>query len=109
MSSSVSVARGRGTAFAAVLLALALVALLAPAGGLAAGELTQKAGTAGCVTASGSEGCATAAQVGRIAVISPDGRHLYTAAWIPTAAIQIFDRDPATGAVTPKPAPDGCW
>lgn len=109
MSSSVFVARGRGSAFAAVLLTLVLIALLAPARGLAAGELTQKTGTAGCVTATGSEGCATAAQVGRIAVISPDGKHMYTAAWIPTAAIQIFDRDPTTGAVAPKPAPDGCW
>lgn len=109
MSSGISVARWRGIAFAAVLLALALVASIAPASGLAAGELTQKAGTAGCVTFNGSEGCMTAAQVGRIAVVSPDGKHLYTAAWEPRAAIQIFDRDPATGAVTPKPTPDGCW
>lgn len=109
MSPTVAVARGRGIAFAAVLAALALAALIGPASGLAAGELTQKAGTAGCVTADGSEGCMTAPQVGRIAVLSSDGRHMYTAAWEPRAAIQIFDRDPATGAVTPKPAPEGCW
>lgn len=91
------------------LLVLTLAALAVPASGWAAGELTQKAGTAGCVTADGSEGCATAAQVGRIAVISPDGKHMYTAAWEPRASIQIFERDPATGAVTPIPAPNGCW
>lgn len=102
-------ARGSVAASVSTLLVLAVAALLAPASGWAAGELTQKAGTAGCVTADGSEGCATAAQVGRIAVLSPDGRHLYTAAWETRAAIQIFDRDPATGAVTPKPGPAGCW
>ncbi|HEU4906714.1 MAG TPA: hypothetical protein VFT19_11460 [Solirubrobacterales bacterium] len=94
------------------LLAVAILAAsfaLAPATASAVGTLTQKAGTAGCVTFDGSEGCATAAQVGRIGVLSPDGKHLYTAAWEPRAAIQIFDRDPATGAVTPRPAPGGCW
>ncbi|HSK80859.1 MAG TPA: hypothetical protein VLQ45_30685, partial [Thermoanaerobaculia bacterium] len=85
------------------MLALALATLVAPASGWAAGELTQKAGTAGCITADGSEGCTSAAQVGRMAVISPDGEHMYTEAWEPRAAIQIFDRDPATGAVTPIP------
>lgn len=86
-----------------------VLAIAVPGTAAASGTLTQKPGTAGCVTFNGSEGCATAAQVGRIAVISPDGKHLYTAAWEPRAAIQIFDRDPATGAVTPRPAPDGCW
>jgi len=108
MLSSVSV-RGSAVAFVLALLSFALVALLAPASGLATGELTQKSATAGCVTADGSEACATAAQVGRLAVMSADGRHLYTAAWEPRASIQIFDRDPATGAIAPKPAPSGCW
>jgi DNA-binding beta-propeller fold protein YncE len=108
MSSSGSV-RGGAVSFVSALWALVLAALLAPASGLAAGELTQKSGTAGCVTFNGSEECTTAAQVGRIAVISPDGRHMYTAAWEPRAAIQIFDRNPATGTVTPRAAPDGCW
>lgn len=110
MRSTLSGRREGVGAFVVALLALTIVALLAPASGQAAGELTQKAGTAGCVTFDGSEGCTTAAQVGRMAVISPDGKHLYTAAWEPRAAIQIFDRDPATGAVTPIPALDGgCW
>lgn len=96
--------------FSMLVTLLALTAALAvPASGWAAGELTQKAGAAGCVTADGSEGCTTAAQVGRIVVLSPDGEHLYTIAWEPRAAIQIFDRDPATGAATPKPGPAGCW
>lgn len=99
----------RVTFWALVALLALTASLAAPASGWGAGELTQKAGTAGCVTFDGSEGCATAAQVGRIAVLSPDGKHLYTAAWEPRASIQIFDRDPATGSVTPKPAPDGCW
>jgi DNA-binding beta-propeller fold protein YncE len=103
-------ARRSVAAFASTLLALALATLAAPASGWAAGELTQKAGTAGCMTADGSEGCTSAAQVGRMAVISPDGEHVYTEAWEPRAAIQIFDRDPATGAVTPVPAAQGgCW
>ena len=109
MRSSLFHSRGGAGVLVATLLGLTLALLIAPASGRAAGELTQKAGTAGCVTFDGSEGCATAAQVGRIAVLSPDGRHMYTAAWEPRAAIQIFDRDPATGAVTARPAPDGCW
>lgn len=90
------------------LLAAAALAVV-PATAAASGELTQKAGTAGCVTFDGSETCATVPQVGRMAVISPDGKHLYTEAWEPRAAIQIFDRDPATGALTAKPGVEGCW
>jgi DNA-binding beta-propeller fold protein YncE len=109
MSTAVSPARRGVGAFVSALLALALAALLVPASGSAAGELTQKGGTAGCVTADGSEGCAKAEQVGRMAVISPDGEHIYTEAWEARSAIQIFKRDIATGAVTPLPGPTGCW
>ena len=91
-------------------LALLAAALAAPASAWADGELTQKAGPAGCVTFDGSEDCTTAAQVGRMAVVSPDGKFIYTEAWEPRAAIQIFKRDTATGIATPIPAVDeGCW
>lgn len=110
MSLTLSPSRRGVGALAAALLALTLAALAAPVSGWAVGELTQKAGTAGCVTFDGSEECTIAPQVGRMAVISPDGKFIYTEAWEPRAAIQIFKRDPATGAVTPIPAPDGgCW
>lgn len=91
------------------LLAAIAIAMAVPAIASADGELTQKAGTAGCATFDGSETCATVPQVGRMAVVSPDGKHLYTEAWEPRAAIQIFDRDPATGALTAKPGVEGCW
>jgi DNA-binding beta-propeller fold protein YncE len=76
----------------------------------ATGALTQKPGTAGCVSEDGSggacedgKGLLTASRV----VVSPDGKNVYLASQ-GSSAIAIFDRDPATGALTQKPGTAGC-
>jgi DNA-binding beta-propeller fold protein YncE len=76
----------------------------------AAGALSQDAGPSGCVSESGSSGtCADGmALMGAGAVaVSPDGTSVYVAARS-SAAVAIFDRDPATGALTQKPGEAGC-
>ncbi len=74
------------------------------------GALTQKAGTAGCVTDDGTGGaCADGFAINGAhgVVVSPDGRSVYLAA-INFAAVAILDRDPSTGALTQKPGTAGC-
>ena len=65
----------------------------------ATGEVTQKAGTAGCVSDTGSSG---ACQEGALvnpgdAAVSPDGENVYVTS---LDAIAVFDRDTSTGALT---------
>ncbi len=77
---------------------------------LANGELTQKAGTAGCISNSGTGG---ACQDGRGMVsprgidIAPDGSALYVS-MEDSDGIAIFDRDPATGELTQRYGDQGC-
>lgn len=71
------------------------------------GELDQKAGTAGCISESGTGGLC---QDGKgltdafEADASSDGRSVYAGG----QAIAVFDRDPDTGALTQKADPEGC-
>jgi hypothetical protein len=71
------------------------------------GELTQKAGTAGCVSEDGTSG---SCQDGKgltdafEADVSSDGLSVYAGG----GAISVLDRDPDTGALTPKAGPEGC-
>ena len=73
------------------------------------GTLTQKAGTAGCITETGTGGTCTdgnsLASAVRITV-SPDGASVYAVAGVD--AIAIFDRDTTTGVLTQKPGTAGC-
>jgi len=71
--------------------------------------LKQKPGTAGCISEDGSGGACQASQTVGLAklALSPDGKSLYTASTT-SAAIGVFDRDPATGALTQKPGAAGC-
>jgi len=72
------------------------------------GSLTQLAGTAGCVSATGTGGaCATASEFapsGSIA-LSPDGKNLYAVSF---RGVDVFRRVPATGALIQLPKPLGC-
>jgi DNA-binding beta-propeller fold protein YncE len=72
------------------------------------GALTQLAGTAGCVSANGTGGaCAAASEFfprGSIA-LSADGRNLYAVSF---RGVDVFSRDPATGALAQLPKPHGC-
>jgi DNA-binding beta-propeller fold protein YncE len=76
----------------------------------ATGTLTQKPGTAGCVSETGSGGACRDGAALRSAVgvaASPDGKSVYVASQI-SDAVAVFDRDPATGALTQKPGTAGC-
>jgi len=93
----------------AVLAALGVLLLVGVAYA-ATGELTQKAGTDGCISDTGSSGVC---QDGRELVnpyglaVSPDGKSVYVGSEV-SDAVTIFDRDLATGALTQKAGTAGC-
>ena len=72
------------------------------------GALTQKPGSAGCISDSGAAPCADGVGLGgaRAVTISPDGASVYVAAE-ESGAIAVFDRA-ADGALTQKAGLDGC-
>lgn len=79
----------------------------------ATGQIAQKAGTAGCVSRTGSGGACAVATDGAFAnprrvAFSPDGRHVYVPFFDDSGGVAIFDRDPLTGALTQKPGAAGC-
>ena len=75
----------------------------------ASGALTQLPAPNGCVANDG-DGIVCQDAVGLFGpaavAVSPDNAHVYVASY--ASGITIFDRDPATGALTQLPAPDGC-
>jgi DNA-binding beta-propeller fold protein YncE len=92
-----------------VLLASAVLAFF-PSSCWAVGELSQKAGADGCISDDGSGGdCrdVTALQRPDGIAVSADGRNAYVASE-KSNSLGIFDRDPATGALTQKPGRAGC-
>lgn len=95
-----------------------LVVVLAVAAGTAsAATPVQLPGTAGCVALKGEGGCVAGRAVAaaeRPAAVSPDGKNVYLVAQSnPEAlegdAVDVFDRDPTTGALTQKAGPEGCF
>ncbi len=93
---------------AGAVLVLALV--FAAAALAAAGDLTQKPGTAGCISEDGTGGaCAdgVALQNPYSVAVSPDGKSAYAALEV-SSAVAVFDRNPATGDLTQKPGTAGC-
>jgi hypothetical protein len=92
------------------LVAAATLALIVTAKALAAGELTQKVGTAACVSYGGTGGVCQAGNgldAAQGVVVSRDGKSVYVAAF-GSDAVAIFDRDPATGALVQKAGRAGC-
>jgi DNA-binding beta-propeller fold protein YncE len=76
----------------------------------ASGELTQKAGTAGCVSEDGTGGTCQDGKAlvsARGIVVSPDGKSVYVAS-SSSNAVAAFDRDTTTGELTQKAATAGC-
>jgi DNA-binding beta-propeller fold protein YncE len=74
------------------------------------GELSQKPGAAGCFSEDGSaSGCQKGEALGGAAgvAVSPDGRNVYVTGFN-SGSVAIFDRDPASGALSQKPAKAGC-
>jgi 6-phosphogluconolactonase (cycloisomerase 2 family) len=73
----------------------------------ATGALTQLAGTAGCISETGTGGmCAdgTALDGARSVTVSPDGKSVYAASFW-SSAVSVFSRDMTTGALTQPGAP----
>jgi DNA-binding beta-propeller fold protein YncE len=73
------------------------------------GALTQLAGTAGCITEAGIEGCAKGVQMDHIEgmAINPSGKTVYAAAAF-GSAISILQREASTGALTQATNGNGC-
>jgi DNA-binding beta-propeller fold protein YncE len=73
------------------------------------GALTQLAGTAGCITEAGAEGCAEGMQMNHVEglAINPGGGTVYAASPF-SNAIDILQRDPSTGALTQATNGNGC-
>ncbi len=73
------------------------------------GELTQPAGAAGCISAQGAGGCATGVGLEgpNSVTVSPDGRNVYATS-LGSDAIDVFARNPATGALTQASGGAGC-
>jgi DNA-binding beta-propeller fold protein YncE len=73
------------------------------------GALTQLAGTAGCITEAGAEGCAKGTQMNHIEgmAINPSGSTVYAASPF-SSAIDILQREPSTGALTQATNGNGC-
>ena len=71
--------------------------------------ITQLPGAAGCVNATGADGCADthSLNVPSEIAVSPDGKNAY-AVVNGSDALLIFDRNESTGAITPKTGTDGC-
>lgn len=73
------------------------------------GALTQLAGTAGCITEAGAEGCAKGVQMDHIEglAINPSGSTVYAAAPF-SSAIDILRREASSGALTQATDGNGC-
>lgn len=82
------------------MIALALTAVTLPAASAAAQwrPVTQQ-----CLSGDPAAGCTQIAQLGGAwnLVVSPDGKTAYAAAFS-SGAVHVFDRNPATGTLTPK-------
>jgi DNA-binding beta-propeller fold protein YncE len=74
------------------------------------GQLAQPAGTAGCVSESGSDSCArgSALDGARSVAVSADGRSVYVASDFPSDAVAAFQRDATTGRLTQLAGTAGC-
>jgi DNA-binding beta-propeller fold protein YncE len=76
---------------------------------LATGELTQKAGAAGCISETGAGGCQDGValdEVSSVAVL-PGGGAVYAAARL-SSALTVFARSSGDGALTQMPGAAGC-
>jgi DNA-binding beta-propeller fold protein YncE len=77
------------------------------------GALTQKPGAAGCIVNEPSTDVTGCDNTGRAlsgaasVTVSPDGHNAYIASQF-SSAVAVFDRDPASGALTQKPGAAGC-
>ena len=88
-----------------------LVMLLVTAAALAVtGDLSQPAGTAGCVSETGAGPCADGRglEFATGVAVSPDGKSLYAVSSFISHAVVRFNRDPATGWIAQPAGAGGC-
>ncbi len=73
------------------------------------GDLTQPVGASGCVMNVLAIGCSPGRKLidPEGVAVSPDGRNVYAAAFL-SGALDVFDRQPSTGALMQKPGRPGC-
>ncbi len=94
---------GRLTAAPAALLAATAALLILATTAWAFGELSQKPGTEGCISDSGTGGACRQAPglngANNVAV-SPDSKNVYVAAY-DSSAVTVFNRDAVSGGLTP--------
>ena len=109
--SEVGLVKRSGRRLAAPLLATCIFGLIFAAAALAVtGDLTQKPGTAGCISETGTAGACTDGKAldGALSVtVSPDGASAYAASQF-SDAVAVFDRNTTTGALTQKPGTAAC-
>ena len=95
----------------AVLLLASLAVLIVAAAALAVtGDLTQPAGTAGCVSQSGGGGCANGHGLNdgpSDVVVSPDGKSVYVASTNSHSLVRL-NRNTTTGVLTQPAGTAGC-
>jgi DNA-binding beta-propeller fold protein YncE len=77
------------------------------------GQLTQLAGTAGCVSEHGTAGCADgkALELPSSVAVSPDGKNVYVASNgndVTRSAVAVFRRDGTSGQLTQLAGTSGC-
>jgi len=75
----------------------------------ATGALTQPAGVTGCISNTPTSGCSTGLALGAPEglAISSDGNNVYVAAAL-SSALDVFSRNPSTGALTQAAGGAGC-
>jgi sugar lactone lactonase YvrE len=102
--------------FGGIVVVLVALALGVGDANASVGQLTQKAGTAGCIYQGGVPAqCAAGRGVANTdSVVSPDGKNVYTVSFnfaddTVRGTVAILDRDPATGVVMQKPGDAGCF
>ena len=90
---------------AAVLLLVVTAAALA-----VTGDLTQPAGTAGCISEFGSGACIDGSALSGAAgvVVSPDGKNVYVVSHSPSGAVVRLNRNTTTGAIAQPAGSAGC-
>ncbi|MEA2388341.1 MAG: hypothetical protein QOG41_1114, partial [Thermoleophilaceae bacterium] len=77
----------------------------------AVGDLTQKAGKAGCISDTGTGGACvdgTELHAATSIAISPDGKNAYLASQS-SGSLTVYNRSATTGALTQKPGEAGCF
>jgi DNA-binding beta-propeller fold protein YncE len=94
---------------AALSVAGSLLLVMTAAALAVTGDLTQPAGTAGCISETGAGTCLDGHALNNpgTAAVSPDGKNVYVASFNSNAVVRL-NRNPTTGAITQPAGTAGC-